>query len=154
MSNKGNEYSTAERELAENGVYMSNTVGHSMEPFLCHHRDAVIISRPQREIRKYDVILYPGKPGSYILHRVIATRGDTLIVRGDNNFFKEYVPKSDVIGVLTSFVRRGKRGSVTDLGYRFYSVSRVLLYPLRSLARRIRAMLGRLRRSLFGGRSK
>ena len=53
--------STAERELAESGIYATNTVGHSMEPFLSHHRDVVVIARPESEPKRFDVVLYAGK---------------------------------------------------------------------------------------------
>lgn len=144
--------STAERELLENGVYVSNTIGHSMEPFLSHHRDTVVISSPEGEIRKYDVVLYPAGAGRFILHRVIAVRGDTLVIRGDNTFVKEYVPREAVIGVLCSFTRRGKRGCVTDRGYRLYARFWSFIYPLRAFWRSLRHTLGRARRKLFGKR--
>lgn len=152
MNNNGSAYTTAEAQLRENGVYMSNTIGHSMEPFLCHHRDAVVISRPMGKIKKYDVVLYRGKPGSYILHRVISVKGDNLVIRGDNTFVKEYKTASDVVGVLTSFVRDGKRGEVTDRGYRFYSRFWNFIYPLRAALRAVRLFLGRLKRKLFGSK--
>lgn len=140
---------TAERELAENGVYMTNTIGHSMEPFLSHHRDAVVIARPERPPRKYDVVLYPGKGDTYILHRIIAVKADHFVIRGDNNYFREYVPKDKIIGVLVSFTRKGKRGSVKDIGYKLYSRRRVLCYPLRVLYRRARTALARIYRAVF-----
>ena len=149
-----NELSTAERELLENGVYVSNTIGHSMEPFLSHHRDVVVIAKPEREPRKYDVVLYPGESGKFILHRIIAVRRDHFVIRGDNTYFKEYVPKSRIIGVLVSFTRKGKRGSVTDLGYRFYSRMRCASYPLRVFYRKLRMTLGRVKRAIFGKRKK
>jgi signal peptidase I len=143
------EVGTAERELREHGVYMTNTIGHSMEPFLSHHRDAVVIAAPQRPPKRYDVVLYPGKGGSYILHRIIKVKRDHYVIRGDNNYFREYVPKAKIIGVLVSFTRAGKRGQVTDLGYRLYSRRRVLCYPLRVFYRRARAALAKLYRAVF-----
>lgn len=145
---------TAERELNEHGAYMTNTIGHSMEPFLSHHRDAVVIVKPERPLKKYDVVLYPGKGESYILHRIIAVKDSHFVIRGDNNYFKEYVPKDRIIGVLSCFTRKGKKGSVTDFGYRLYSWRRCTFYPLRVLARRVRMFLGRAYRAVFRRKKK
>lgn len=150
MSNPvDNALSTVELELRESGVYVTNTVGHSMEPFLSHHRDVVVISRPERELRKYDVVLYPSSSGDYVLHRIIKLREKDLVIRGDNNYFKEYVPRDRIIGVLTSFTRKGKHGEVTDFGYRFYSLMRCANYPLRAAWRKLRGALGKAYRAVF-----
>lgn len=141
---------TAERELAENGAYLTTTIGHSMEPLFSHRRDAVVIARPDRELKKYDVVLYPGGEGRFVLHRIIGVGKEHFIIRGDNTHFKELVPKSDIIGVLVSFTRKGKKHEVTELGYRAYSRIRCASYPIRVLARRVRAMLSRIKRAILG----
>ena len=146
--NNGAALSTVERELSEFGVYATNTVGHSMEPFLSHHRDVVVIKRPERELRKYDVVLYPGEGDTYVLHRIIALKDGHCVIRGDNTYRKEYVPKEKILGVLVSFTRKGKRGEVTDLGYKLYSRLRCASYPLRALWRRLRLALGRMYRAV------
>lgn len=150
MSNRGDSApGTVELELRENGVYVTNTVGHSMEPFLSHHRDVVVISRPERELCKYDVVLYRTSSGDYVLHRIIKPREHDFIIRGDNNYFNECVPRDKIIGVLTSFVRNGKRGKVTDFGYRFYSRVRCASYPFRAAWRKLRSALGKAYRAIF-----
>ena len=88
-----------EKELEEFGFYASNTLGVSMRPLFKTHRDMVIIKRPEEELKKYDVALYVCR-GKYILHRVIAVLDDVYIIRGDNTYRKERVPKQSVIGVL------------------------------------------------------
>ena len=140
---------TIEAELEAHGVYASNTRGSSMEPLFRNHRDMVIISKPERAIKKYDVVLYPKGEEDYILHRVIAVRDDCYVIRGDNTFIKERVPKQAIIGVLTEFNRKGKRHSVRDLSYRIYSRVWCWLYPVRAMLRGLRILLGRARRAIF-----
>ena len=150
MHNADSRYTTtAELELSENGVFVSNTIGHSMEPFLSHHRDVVVIVRPERELRRLDVVLYPSREGYYILHRIIAVRGDTLVIRGDNTYVKEYVPRSAVIGVLESYTRDGKHGEISSFGFRLYSGFWTFIYPLRALSRKLRIGLSRLYRKIL-----
>ena len=103
-----------ESELKKNGVYASVTSGVSMRPLFKTNRDMVILKRPEAEPRKYDVVLYKVASGRYVLHRIIKVTPDKFIIRGDNTFTLEYVPKDAVLGVLTEFNRKGKRISADN----------------------------------------
>ena len=149
MSNKYATPGTIEAELEKHGIYASNTRGYSMKPLLSHHRDVVIIMPPEGELKKYDVALYPMGESDYILHRVIAVRDDCYIIRGDNTYVKERVPKDMVIGVMTEFTRAGKHHTCRDLSYRLYSRVWCAIYPLRVLYRKARAALSRVYRAIF-----
>jgi signal peptidase I len=140
---------TIEDIIAERGSYMTNTLGSSMRPLFKTHRDAVILSRPDREIRKYDVVLYKTERG-YILHRVIKIKGDTLIIRGDNTFVREYVKAADVFAYMIAFNRKGKRREITDTSYVLYSRFWNFIYPVRFVLRKIRTFLGKIKRKLLG----
>ncbi len=139
------------RELLTHGICATNTNGVSMQPLFKTHRDVVILKKAEGELSKYDVVLYPGKDGNYILHRIIGKTDSEYIIRGDNTFSKEYVSKGDVIGVLISFNRKGKRHTVDEFGYKFYSRFWNFIYPLRHLSLRIRGALGRLYRNIKRG---
>ena len=102
-----------------------------MEPLFRTGRDMVVIKRAEGEMKKYDVVLYRGAGGEYILHRIIKVRDDLYIIRGDNTYSKEYVPKDAVIGVLTSFNRKGKSGSPASFSFKLYSRLWNFIYPLR-----------------------
>ena len=154
MSDIGYPEGIVERELREHGVYASNTVGYSMSPLLRHHKDVVIIEPPSGILKKYDVALYPDGKGNYILHRVIAVRDGEYIIRGDNTFVKEHVPHSAVVGVLVAYNRGGKRHDCKELGYRMYSRFWCFIYPLRSLWRKVKFALARLKKKLFGKRKR
>lgn len=125
--------SSVETELREHGVYASVTSGTSMRPLFKTNRDMIIVKRPDGPLKKYDVALYRGSLGKYILHRVIAVRDDVYLIRGDNTFVIERVAKERVIAVLTEFNRKGKRHSVDDNGYRLYSRIWTFIYPVRYL---------------------
>ena len=104
-----------------------------MKPLFREGRDAVMLKAPDREIKKYDVVLYTDALGRYILHRVIAVKGDTLVIRGDNTYKKEFVKKSDILAYMIAFNRRGKRLDADSFGYKFYSRVWNFLYPARFL---------------------
>lgn len=138
-----------ESELAKHGVFASNTSGVSMQPLFKTHRDMVIIKKPDGELRKYDVALYRDSRSRYVLHRVIGVRDDEYIIRGDNTFVKEHVPKNAVIGVLIAFNRNGKRHSTDELLYKLYSRFWHFIYPLRHAKMATRRALARLYRKIF-----
>lgn len=119
-----------ENLLARDGKLVYKTRGVSMEPMLRQDRDLVIIQVPSSRLRKYDVALYR-RGEKYVLHRVIAVRDGRYLIRGDNTYAPETVPDRAVIGVMTAFVRKGKKIAVTDRGYRLYARVWHAIYPLR-----------------------
>ena len=143
-----------EKEIEERGSFASVTKGVSMRPLFKTHRDMIVISRIEKPLKKYDVILYRGPGDEYILHRILKIKGDILIVRGDNNYFKEYVPKGNVIGVLTAFNRKGRSGSPCSLSFKIYSRLWRYIYPLRYLFVKTKRLLSGIKRKLIGAKKK
>lgn len=143
-----------EEELCKHGSYASVTRGPSMRPLFKTGRDMVIIYPKPQTLKKYDVILYTGRKNRYTLHRIIGRRGDTLVVRGDNTYKKEYIPESDVIGILKEYNRRGKHGTVDTRRFRAYSVLWNFIYPIRFVAVKIKHALGRCYRAIFKRKRK
>jgi len=145
----GAEYANIEEILSESGSFASVTNGVSMRPLFKTRRDMVILQKPVGALKKYDVALY--RVGErYILHRVIGfdKRREAYIIRGDNTFRREYVPHSAVIGVLTAFNRNGKYHTVTERGYKIYSVIWTAIYPLRWLLHQPRRVLSFIKRKI------
>lgn len=143
------EQNSVEQMLREDGVYVAKTRGVSMWPLFKTHRDAVMIVPHVGELRKYDIVLYTYGDGRYILHRIIGFDGKVCLIRGDNTFVLERVPKDKILGVAVSFNRKGKRYDLTELSYRAYSVIWTAIYPLRNLWRRIRRVLSRIKHTVF-----
>ena len=149
MDNRGFYDSALESELQKSGVYASVTKGVSMRPLFKTNRDMVIIRKPTEELRRFDVALYKLPSGKYVLHRVIKVLPDKYVIRGDNTYSREYVPKEWVIGVLTEFNRKGKRISVENKGYRLYARLWNFIYPVRYLYVKARSLAGRAYRKIF-----
>ena len=137
-----------EDELLTHGSYASNTLGPSMRPLFKTHRDVVVMQPLDREIKKYDIVLYKD-PRGYILHRVVKIKGNTLVIRGDNTFKPEFVEKERIIARVVSFNRKGKRHTVNDRGYRLYVRFWNFIYPVRFVLRKIRLLLGKIKRKIF-----
>lgn len=143
------ELSAPESEIRERGSFASVTKGPSMRPLFKTHRDMIVVSKVEKPLKKYDIILYRGGEGEYILHRIIGVREGFFIVRGDNNYFKERVTPDRIIGVLTAYNRKGKSGSPDSFGFKLYSRLWRYIYPLRYAFVKAKGFLSRVKRKLF-----
>ena len=123
---------TIEQQIAENGFYVSTTVGVSMRPMLRNRRDRVIIrSTEGKRLSKWDLPLYKRQDGKYILHRIIEVRDGYYVIRGDNTYVKEKIPDERIVGVMTEFYRGKRHVLASDRGYRRYAAFWQTIYPLR-----------------------
>lgn len=139
-----------ERQLAEEGFYVSTTVGVSMRPMLRNRHDRVIIRPVGKErLQKYDLPLYRRPDGKYVLHRVIGVEDGYYVIRGDNTYAKEKVPDAWIIGVMTEFYRGDRHVMADDRGYRRYAAFWQGIYPLRKPLYAARLLAGRVKRKLF-----
>lgn len=141
-----------EELLQRDGFLVYKTRGVSMQPLLKQDRDLVTIRPFEGRLKKYDIPLYRRKGGGYLLHRIIKVRPDVYVIRGDNTFRKEFVPDSEIVGVLTDFKRKGKDHSVRETGFRVYSRVWNFIYPLRFVLHMARRAGGGVKRKLKGNR--
>lgn len=148
------ELTAVESEIRERGSFASVTKGVSMRPLFKTHRDMIVVSKIERPLKKYDIILYKGGEGAYILHRIIGIRDGYFVVRGDNNYFKEKVTPDRIIGVLTAYNRKGKSGSPDSLSFKLYSRLWRYIYPFRFLTVKAKAFLSKVKSRLFKKRGK
>lgn len=136
-------------ELERHGCYASVTEGVSMRPLFRTHRDVVILKKPERALRKYDVVLYTtAKEGKYLLHRIVKVKSDEYLIRGDNTYVLEHVRPERIIAVLTEYNRKGKRKSVDSFLFKFYSHFWNFIYPIRFMCHKLRRLLARIYRKL------
>lgn len=111
-----------EEYLQKHGKLIYRNTGVSMEPLLRQGRDSfTVVKKTDERCRKYDVVMYRRPPDKYVLHRVIKVRENDYIILGDNCINKETgIRDEDILGIMTSFVRKGKEHDVSDLSYRIY----------------------------------
>ena len=124
---------TYEEYLEKNDDLTYTNVGVSMMPLLHQGRDLFTVTKKTaRRCKAGDVVLYRRPPNKYVLHRIIAVRPDDYVILGDNCVRKEYgIKDSDIIGIMTGFVRNGRSYSVKDLPYRLYSAYIMSTIPIR-----------------------
>ena len=105
--------------LEKEGFYMSPTVGRSMEPMMKAGRNTIYVTPRCGRLKKYDIPLYR-RGNRYVLHRVLSVDGGYTL-KGENCVLTEHCSgDSDVIGIATAFIRKGKIIEVSDKKYLFY----------------------------------
>lgn len=110
------------KPLAEGKTVKFTVVGNSMYPMLRNGVDNVLLSS-KLPPKKYDVILYRRKDGSYVLHRIVGVKKEGFVLCGDNQLKTEFpVRREDVVAVMTAFERNGGEIPKNKLWYRIYSV--------------------------------
>lgn len=138
-------------EMEKTGVFRSLTRGPSMRPMLRQQRDVVVVAPVKEPLKKYDVPMYRREGYDHlVLHRILQVREDCYVIRGDNTYCLEYVPKEYILGVLQEFYRDGKRISCESRSYQRYVRWNIRTYPIRHLWHRgIRPKLGKIKRALL-----
>ena len=91
-------------------------------------------------------MLYRRPPDDYVLHRIVEVRPNDYVLLGDNCISREYgVKDSDILGVMSSFVRDGKEHRVDEPAYRAYTAFVINSAPVRIIGKKI---LGKAKRLL------
>ena len=138
-----NELVNFEELLKRDGSLLYTLKGVSMKALLHQGKDVVIISSIDRPIKKLDIVLY--KVGErYVLHRVLKIKKDHYVIRGDNTYSEEFIPKDKVFGILTSYYKNDKLKKVNTKGAILLYYLWLTTYPLRWLLVKTKRLLRRI----------
>ncbi len=110
-------------KLESGGSVTFTPNGTSMLPMLRDGEDVVVLKKPGGRLHLFDVPLYRRpSDGHFVLHRVLDFQSDGgYVLCGDNQFVKEHgIYDKDIIGVMTSFTRKGKSYTPESFRYRTY----------------------------------
>lgn len=134
-------------QLQAGGNVTFGPKGVSMLPLIRQNIDSVVISPYCGKLKKYDVPLYKRENGQYVLHRVIGFKNGAYVMRGDNQYQKEYgITDKQIIGVMSAVVKPEKKISVNDSEYVRYARKRVFSQSLHAFASKIKSRLKRILR--------
>lgn len=138
-----NELVNFEELLKRDGSFLYTFRGVSMKPLLNQGKDVVIISSIDRPIKKLDIVLYKVNE-RYVLHRVLKIKKDHYVIRGDNTYSKEFIPKNKVFGILTFYYKNDKLKKVNTKGAILLYYLWLTTYPLRWLLVKTKRLLRRI----------
>ena len=108
--------------------------GSSMAPFLVHERDSIIFSKPDRELRRGDMVFYQRDNGQFVMHRILHVRPEGLYIIGDAQTEVEGpVRPEQVFALVTKVNRKGKWIGPGNFWWWFFSTVWLRLFPVRRL---------------------
>lgn len=105
--------------------------GRSMLPMLRQRKDSVDLVKAPLQLKKYDLPMYLGSRGKYVMHRVVDVQDDCYICLGDNTYVYERVRREQIVALVGAFYRGKRRIPVGSAGYRLYCRVWCAAFPLR-----------------------
>ena len=97
-----------EAYIKRDGIYVTQTMGISMLPFIRQGHSTVLIVPNEGRLKKYDVALFHRPTGQYVLHRVVKVRKNDYIFCGDNQRKWERGVTDDlIVGVMKELYNDG-----------------------------------------------
>ena len=116
------EYDSLIREvLASGGEFRLYPHGTSMLPLIRQGIDSVALRSLDRPPRKFDILFYKRRDGSFVLHRVKEGKAEGLTMWGDNHTMLEYGVTDDmIIGYAARIFRGETELDCQSLRYKLY----------------------------------
>lgn len=141
------EYLSAMEDLIGQGETVSIPVsGFSMNPFLADKRDAVLVERPDRDLKRGDIVLYKRRNGQYILHRIWKVKREGYYIVGDaQTEIEGPVLRDQIIGRVERIRRKGQWIDDGDLLWKFFEILWIRIVPARPFLRKGYSLIVRMR---------
>ena len=127
------EYVSVLKGLVEEGHEVSMLIsGSSMTPFLCHERDYIYFKKPDRELKKGDMVFYQRRNGQYVMHRICKIKNDGYYMIGDaQNVIEGPLQREQIFAVVTKVKRNGKWIYPGNFWWEFFEKIWIHMIPLR-----------------------
>ena len=127
------EYVSVLRDIAEEGNVVSMRIaGSSMSPFLCHGRDYVYFTRPDRELRRGDMVFYQRDSGQYVMHRIYKVRPEGYYMVGDaQTQIEGPLRREQIFARIIRVKRDGRMLEPGNFWWEFFEHAWIRMIPLR-----------------------
>lgn len=127
------EYVSVLRELTEQGKEVSLLIsGNSMSPFLIHQRDYIYFKKPDRKLKKGDMVFYQRDSGQYVMHRIWKVKPEGYYIVGDAQIEIEGPVREDqIFARITKVQRKGKWIEPGDFWWEFFEHVWIRMVPVR-----------------------
>lgn len=127
------EYVSMLRELTEEGKEVSMLIaGNSMSPFLIHERDVICFKKPDRKLKKGDMVFFQRKSGQYVMHRICKVKSEGYYIIGDaQREIEGPVEEEQIFAIITKVKRKGKWIAPGDFWWEFFEHIWIHIIPLR-----------------------
>lgn len=132
---KTREYVSMLRMLTEQGKEVSMLIsGNSMSPFLMHGRDSIRFKKPDRKLKKGDMVFFQRKSGQFVMHRIVRVRKEGFYLLGDAHQTSEIegpIEESQIFARITSVCRKGKWIGPGNFWWEFFEHVWIRIIPFR-----------------------
>lgn len=127
------EYIGTLRNLVEEGHKVSLVItGSSMSPFLVHGRDKIYFVKPDRELKRGDMVFYQRDNGQYVMHRIYRIKDGEFYMIGDAQTEVEGpLRRNQIFARVIEVERRGKLTKEGDFWWWFFEKIWLRIIPLR-----------------------
>lgn len=127
------EYVSALRGLTEEGREVSLLIsGSSMSPFLIHARDYIYFRKPDRELRRGDMVFFQRDSGQFVMHRILKVKKEGFYLVGDGQTQVEGpVRRDQIFGLVFCVKRKGKKIKPGDFWWEFFAHVWLVFLPVR-----------------------
>ena len=144
------EYVSMLRELTEQGREVNMLIsGNSMSPFLMHGRDSIRLKKPDRKLRKGDMVFFQRKSGKFVMHRIIRVRKEGFYLLGDsqqNSEIEGPIEESQIFAMITSVCRKGRWIGPGNFWWEFFEHYWIRMIPFRRFLRNTYRFMSSIRR--------
>ena len=137
------EYVSALRELVEEGKEVSMLIaGSSMAPFLVHRRDYIYFKKPERNLRKGDMVFFERDSGQYVMHRIWKVKPDGYYIVGDaQNEIEGPVREEQIFAIITKVRRKNQWIAPGDFWWEFFEHIWIRMVPVRRIVMKLYAKI-------------
>lgn len=127
------------KDLVNDGKSVSIIVsGNSMSPFLIHGRDRVFFEKPNRELKKGDIVFYQRWNGQYVMHRIYKITEAGYFMVGDAQAEIEGpLKREQIFALITKCQRKGKFLESGDFWWEFFECIWIRCVPMRPVIRKM-----------------
>lgn len=137
------EYVSILRELTEEGKEVNMLIaGNSMTPFIMHQRDYIFFKKPDRELKKGDMVFYERDNGQFVMHRICKVKPEGYYIVGDAQCDIEGpVRRDQIFAIITKVKRKGKMIGPGDFWWEFFEHVWLHVIPVRRVIMKMYGML-------------
>lgn len=136
------EYVSVLKELSDEGKVVSMRIaGSSMSPFLCHNRDYIFFTKPDRPLRRGDMVFYQRSTGQYVMHRIWKQGSRGFYIVGDAQTVIEGPVREDqIFALIIKVQRKGKILQPGDFWWEFFEHVWIRIVPVRRIILKLYSM--------------
>lgn len=140
------EYVSILRELTEENREVSMRIaGNSMLPFLVHDRDLIFFRKPDRDLKKGDMVFYQRENGQFVMHRIRKVSPEGYYIVGDaQQYIEGPVKREQIFARIMKVCRKGKWIGPGDFWWEFFEHVWIRLVPVRHILMRVYSILKRI----------